>query len=88
MQTEVQLAMGRMFRLMSRPFQDGDIEQYKKCRSIILAATCIHQNISQPPGSHFQYCEDCGAVRSQLSGKIGQFDEWHVCELCRLPGAA
>jgi hypothetical protein len=38
MPAEVQLALGRMFRLMSRPSQAGDVEQYETCRRIILDA--------------------------------------------------
>lgn len=32
----VHLAIGRIFRIMSRPYQDGDQEDYERCRSIIL----------------------------------------------------
>jgi hypothetical protein len=57
-------------------------------RSKAASGACLHARASQTPGSPFQYCEDCGAVRQQLSGKPGQFGEWHVCDLCRLPGVA
>lgn len=30
------MAIGRLFRLASRPFQDGDIEEYERCRAIIM----------------------------------------------------
>lgn len=30
------LAIGRLFRIMSRPYQDGDLKQYEKCREIIM----------------------------------------------------
>lgn len=33
----VQLALGRIFRLMSRPEQPGDAEQYEAARAVILA---------------------------------------------------
>jgi hypothetical protein len=33
-----QLALGRIFRLASRPAQPGDIEEYHRCRAIILDA--------------------------------------------------
>jgi hypothetical protein len=33
----MQLALGRLFRLMSRPSQPGDIEQYERCRAIVIA---------------------------------------------------
>jgi hypothetical protein len=29
-------AMGRIFRLGSRPFQEGDIEEYERCRAVIM----------------------------------------------------
>jgi hypothetical protein len=33
---EIQLALGRIFRMGSRPFQPGDIEDYERCREIIV----------------------------------------------------
>jgi hypothetical protein len=36
---EVQLALGRIFRLMSRPAQDGDVEQYEAARRVVLDHT-------------------------------------------------
>jgi hypothetical protein len=30
------LAVGRLLRLMSRPFQEGDLEQYEECREVLL----------------------------------------------------
>jgi hypothetical protein len=33
---EVQLALGRIFRIMSRPYQPGDDDEYTRCRSIIM----------------------------------------------------
>lgn len=32
----VQLAMGRIFGMMQRPSQDGDVAEYERCRSLIL----------------------------------------------------
>ena len=32
----VNLAIGRLFRIMSRPFREGDHEQYERCRSVVL----------------------------------------------------
>ena len=32
----VNLAIGRIFRIMSRPYKDGDKEEYERCRKIIL----------------------------------------------------
>jgi hypothetical protein len=34
----VALALGRIFRMGSRPTQPGDIEEYERCRAIILDA--------------------------------------------------
>ena len=36
---EVQLAIGRLFRLGSRPTQAGDVEVYEQCKALILAAS-------------------------------------------------
>jgi hypothetical protein len=36
MPVEVQMALGRIFALMSRPFQEGDVEQYEKARGVVL----------------------------------------------------
>lgn len=36
---EVRLALGRIFRLMSRPAQPGDLRQYEACRALILDAS-------------------------------------------------
>lgn len=33
------LALGRILRLGSRPTQPGDVEEYDRCRAIILNAT-------------------------------------------------
>jgi hypothetical protein len=38
MPAEVQMALGRIFRLMSRPAQEGDVEQYAMARKVILDA--------------------------------------------------
>ena len=32
----VRLAIGRIFSLASRPEQPGDVEQYERCRAVIL----------------------------------------------------
>lgn len=34
----VRLALGRLFRLGSRPTRPGDAEEYERCRLLILAA--------------------------------------------------
>ncbi len=33
-----ELALGRIFGILSRPFQDGDVEEYERCRAIVLDA--------------------------------------------------
>lgn len=37
--TIVSLAMGRIFRLLSRPTQPGDEAEYERCRRIIMDAS-------------------------------------------------
>ena len=37
MPREVQMALGRIFKIMSRPFQEGDVEQYEAARRVVLA---------------------------------------------------
>lgn len=32
----VELAMGRIFRMGARPTQPGDLEEYQRCRNIVL----------------------------------------------------
>ena len=32
----VEMALGRIFRIMSRPTQPGDVAEYERCRAIIL----------------------------------------------------
>ena len=34
----VNLALGRLFRILSRPYQEGDDDEYMRCRSIVLDA--------------------------------------------------
>jgi hypothetical protein len=36
MPVEVQMALGRIFALMSRPAQAGDVEQYEAARRVVL----------------------------------------------------
>lgn len=33
----VTLAIGRLFRILSRPYQLGDEEQYERCRAVVMA---------------------------------------------------
>ena len=37
MPREVQMALGRIFKLMSRPTQPGDVEQYEAARRVVMA---------------------------------------------------
>jgi hypothetical protein len=37
MPAEVQLALGRIFLLLSRPEQPGDAEQYEAARAVVLS---------------------------------------------------
>lgn len=39
MPAEVQLALGRIFRLMSRPAQPGDMAAYEAARALVLEAS-------------------------------------------------
>lgn len=32
----VSLALGRIFRMMSRPTQPGDVEEFERCRALIM----------------------------------------------------
>lgn len=37
--TAVTLALGRLFRLMSRPAQPGDVAEYERCRAVVMDNT-------------------------------------------------
>jgi hypothetical protein len=45
----VRLALGRIFRLLSRPTQPGDAEQYEECRRVIL-------DVIEPPDPAYVHC--------------------------------
>ncbi len=34
--TLAQLAIGRILRIGSRPYQEGDVEEYERCKRIIM----------------------------------------------------
>lgn len=53
------LAIGRIFRLASRPTQPGDIEEYERCRSLIL-------NLNDPVTSY-----EPNYARDRLKGASG-----------------
>ena len=42
----VNLAIGRIFRLASRPAQPGDVADYERCRAVILAI------VATPPSAY------------------------------------
>jgi hypothetical protein len=42
-----EMALGRLFSILSRPYRKGDDEEYQKCRSIIMAIS--PQNIDHAP---------------------------------------
>lgn len=48
MSREVQLALGRIFRLGSRPFRSGDLEEYEKARAVVLAHTSSESEVYRP----------------------------------------
>lgn len=62
MPAEVQMAIGRIFSLMSRPEQPGDVEQYEKARRVVLAFA-DDEGRSSEPSYQFNYARDrlCGA---------------------------
>lgn len=53
----INLAIGRIFRLASRPFQPGDIAEYDRCRGLIL------DQAATPANTAPNYIRDrlCGA---------------------------
>lgn len=38
MNPAVELALGRIFRLLARPAQPGDVADYERCRALVLDA--------------------------------------------------
>ena len=46
--------------------------------------SCTHPEPSTSTSGVFQYCERCGAVRLRIPEKPGQWQPWHICDLCRL----
>lgn len=37
-QKAVELAIGRIFGMLQRPYREGDAEEYERCRAIVMAA--------------------------------------------------
>jgi hypothetical protein len=33
----VERALGRLFSILARPYREGDVEEYNRCKSIIMA---------------------------------------------------
>lgn len=56
----MQLAIGRIFRLMSRPEQPGDVAEYERCRALIL-------DLSEPVTPEYRP----NWTRDRLSGAAG-----------------
>lgn len=58
MTKQQQLALGRIFRLMSRPFQEGDIQEYEAARIAALEGVEDPQPEYQPcwPRDRFLAC--------------------------------
>lgn len=48
----MRLAMGRIFLLGSRPFQEGDLEQYEAARAVMRAA---HERLETIRGPHGRF---------------------------------
>jgi hypothetical protein len=48
-----ELALGRILRMASRPSQPGDVEEYERCRAIIL-----DMSEAQAPGWTPNYARD------------------------------
>jgi hypothetical protein len=65
MSAEMKLALGRIFRLASRPAQEGDVAEYERCRALILNAADA-AGINTSPD--YQHCW----ARDRLKGAAGQ----------------
>ncbi len=44
-----ELALGRIFRILSRPYQAGDVEEYERCRAIFLDAVDREAPVDHSP---------------------------------------
>jgi hypothetical protein len=64
MPAEVQLALGRIFLLASRPAQPGDVEQYERARKVVLDAA---DEFQITPGPDYEHCW----VRDRFKGAQG-----------------
>jgi hypothetical protein len=54
MPAQVQLAIGRIFRLGSRPEKPGDAADYERCRAIIMAASSF-EHVDRAPNFSRDY---------------------------------
>lgn len=57
-QTTVELAIGRIFRMGSRPTQPGDAAEYERCRAIVMSILGGDEDAHRPglgpaPGWNF-----------------------------------
>lgn len=43
----IKMALGRMFSIMVRPFEPGDVEQYENCRAVVL--DCLEPVVDYAP---------------------------------------
>lgn len=59
-----ELALGRIFRMASRPTQDGDVAEYERCRGLIMD---ILHPIGSAPIADNRPCY----VRDRLRGAAG-----------------
>lgn len=62
----------------------GRMKMNREPRPMIKDDGRDHAHKATNPGSIYEYCE-CGAVRKADRAGVPK-DEWHVCDLCRLPG--
>jgi hypothetical protein len=64
----INLALGRIFRLASRPEQSGDIADYERCRSLILNALDPNMVIH-----HAAMAQQHNVGRDRMKGAQGQW---------------
>lgn len=64
LEVTVRCAIGRIFRIMSRPFREGDIEDYERARRAFLQA---HEALGHPSTA----CYEVNYARDRLKGAPG-----------------
>lgn len=70
----IELALGRIFRLASRPEQPGDVADYERCRRVILdVLDPVAVPLYAPYGAGYAAKEEPGAnwVRDRNKGAQG-----------------